>query len=484
MICTKAFRILSSFLLLISCAIKAQRIPVLNQIQLPHDYYYRELYLPQLTSGASSACWLPDSKSLVFSMQGSLWMQNINSDTAIQLTDGDGYDYQPDCSPNGSKIIFTRYNGSSEELMLLDLSTKNTVALTNNNAVNLEPHFSPDGKQIVFVSTVDSHRFLLYKADVSTNSLNNITCLTPGKQSEVKRYYYSAYDHAINPCWSADGKKIYFVSNHEVAHGTGNIVCINADGSDSIQTIRSEETSWNARPDISSDGSRIVYSSYSGGNFHQLWMLPAAGGYPMPLTYGEYDNTYPRWSPDGKQIAFISNRTGNTSLWIVNVYDGGQRQIAAKQLQYLQPHISLTITVRDEKGNTMPTRLSITNSKEKFYAPADAWIHADDSRYPATHKYEAHYFFINGSCTLQTPKDKLHIQAGHGPLYEIANTEIDTRQLSNAVITITLKKLQLPLYAGSMQSGDLHVHMNYGGHYLNTPAHLVLQAASEDVNYV
>ncbi|MBK7652219.1 MAG: PD40 domain-containing protein [Flammeovirgaceae bacterium] len=30
-----------------------------------------------------------------------------------------------------------------------------------------------------------------------------------------KRYYYSAYDHAINPMWSNDGKEIYFVSNQK-----------------------------------------------------------------------------------------------------------------------------------------------------------------------------------------------------------------------------------------------------------------------------
>ena len=74
----------------------AQRISVLNQIDLPHSYYYRELYLPQLTSGPSSVAWSPDGKSLVFSMAGSLWKQQIGSETADQLTDGSGYDYQPD----------------------------------------------------------------------------------------------------------------------------------------------------------------------------------------------------------------------------------------------------------------------------------------------------------------------------------------------------------------------------------------------------
>ena len=38
----------------------AERLPVLQQIDLPHPYYYREMYLPQLTSGPSSLAWSPD----------------------------------------------------------------------------------------------------------------------------------------------------------------------------------------------------------------------------------------------------------------------------------------------------------------------------------------------------------------------------------------------------------------------------------------
>ena len=53
----------------------AQREPVLKQIDLPHSYYFREMYLPQLTTGPSSVAWTPDSRSLVYSMAGSLWRQ-------------------------------------------------------------------------------------------------------------------------------------------------------------------------------------------------------------------------------------------------------------------------------------------------------------------------------------------------------------------------------------------------------------------------
>src|SRR5258705_6257430 len=76
----------------------AQRRPVLPQIDEPHPYYYRELYLPQLTSGPSSLTWGAGSNELIYSIAGSLWRQQLQYDVATQLTDGPGYDYQPDCS--------------------------------------------------------------------------------------------------------------------------------------------------------------------------------------------------------------------------------------------------------------------------------------------------------------------------------------------------------------------------------------------------
>src|SRR5476651_2058886 len=89
----------------------AAREPVLAQIDLPHPYYYREMYLPQLTSGPSSVAWSPNSQELIYSMAGSLWRQALDSKTAQQLTAGPGYDYQPDWSPDGRLVVYSVYQG-------------------------------------------------------------------------------------------------------------------------------------------------------------------------------------------------------------------------------------------------------------------------------------------------------------------------------------------------------------------------------------
>ena len=462
----------------------AQRVPVLNQIDLPHDYYFRELYLPQLTSGPSSVSWSPDGRSLVFSMGGSLWRQELDSETANQLTESNGYDYQPDWSPDGKQIIFVRYTGASMELMLFDLKSNQTFALTNNLGVNLEPRWSPDGRQIAFVSTVNTGHFLLYTATLTMNKMTELICLTPDRMSSVKRYYYSSYDHGINPVWSRDGQKIIFISNQEIAHGTGDIVSIDSEGKEKAKLIHHEETNWRTRPDVSPDGTRMVYSSYLGRNWHQLWLLPTQGGYPIPITYGEFDNTFPRWSPDGKRIAFISNRLGSTSLWLLNAYDGKQWQVVTKNHNCINPHLQVNLTVEDENGKRIPARISIEDGNERFYAPLDSWIHGDDSRYPKVRQFETHYFHHDGVTRVAVPKEKLLIRVSHGPEYEITRIELDASQPVTDPLVIKMKKLSLPSDFTKWLSGDVHVHMNYGGNYRNTPDHLIQQANAENLNFV
>ena len=84
--------------------VEAGREPVLKQVDLPHSYYWRELYIPQLTTGPSSVSFTPDGGALIYSMGGSLWRQAIGSDEAIELTHATGaYDYQPDVATDGTQ---------------------------------------------------------------------------------------------------------------------------------------------------------------------------------------------------------------------------------------------------------------------------------------------------------------------------------------------------------------------------------------------
>ena len=55
-----------------AASLSAQREAVLKQIDVPHPYYFREMYLPQLTTGPSGVAWWSNGTTLIFSMRGSL----------------------------------------------------------------------------------------------------------------------------------------------------------------------------------------------------------------------------------------------------------------------------------------------------------------------------------------------------------------------------------------------------------------------------
>jgi Tol biopolymer transport system component len=473
------------FLVIVSALSIAQRDPVLKQIGVPHPYYFREMYLPQLTTGPSALAWSPDSATLVYSMAGSLWLQRVDSDVAQQLTAGPGYDYQPDWSSDGKWIVYAKYDKDAISLWIYELATQKTHALTEDKAVSVEPRVSPDGTSIAFASTAYNGRFHIFAGRFENGSLSNVQRLTGENRSSMPRYYYSSFDHEISPAWTPDGSELLFVSNRGHLYGTGGFWRMRTEAGAEAREFHYEETTWKARPEFSPDGKRLVYASYLGRAWHQLWVLPAQGGNSFPLTYGEYDNINPRWSPDGKEIAFISNRGGNTSLWIQRIPGGEQREVVAKQRHFLRPVGTIHISVIDEGGRVTPARLFVTAADQRAYAPRDAWMQADDSFDRSERPFEAHYFESAGSATIDVPAGRVTIGAMKGFEYEFTQKQVEVKNGGTAEVRMQLKKIGVPEDEGfRLVSGDAHVHMNYAGAYRNTPEHLVAQAEAENLSII
>jgi len=471
------------FALICAASALAQREPVLKQIALPHSYYYREMYLPQLTTGPSAAAWSPDSKTLVYSMAGALWRQELGSAKAGQLTAGPGYDYQPDWSPDGRWIVFSRYDHDAVELWALDLRDGSTHALTSAGAVNLEPRFSPDGTRVVFVSTTDKGYFHIFVAPFADGRLGEQQQLTPEHVSDLPRYYYSKVDHEISPVWSRDGNEILFISNRGHIHGTGGFWRMKAVPGSEAREIHYEETTWRARPDFSPDGKRMVYASYLGRQWHQLWVMPASGGDAFPISYGDFDNTNPRWSPDGTRIAFVSNRGGNTSLWVQTIPGGAQTEITARERKYRRPVGRLALRVEGPTGMPVAARVFVTAADGRAYAPDDAWMYADDSFTRSERPFEAHYFDTSGVSELTVPAGAIQVDVMRG--FEFGFEQHRVQVLEGGTSTLTVKlKPSIPYEPAEWISGDVHVHMNYAGNYRNTPGHLVEQADAENLAIV
>ena len=409
----------------------------------------------------------------------------------MQLTDGAGYDYQPDWSPDGKTIIYVSYQKDAMELWLLDVASGKTVQLTSGGAVNVEPRWSPDGKRMVFVSTQFNKRFHIFRADVRDGKLENLVRLTGETKSDLPRYYYSQYDTEINPVWTRDGQEILFISNQGHIHGTGGFWRMKAEPGTTAREIHYEETSWKARPDFSPDGSRMVYSSYLGGQWHNLWLMPANGGDAFPVSYGDFDHTNVRWSPDGTKIAFISNSSdddrGNLQLAFQTFPGGAKQEIHIASRRYLRPHVQLDVQVLDEQGSSTLARISVTDAAGRFCAPIGNWIHADDGFDRSQRPFEAHYFYNRfhdaDHGDLEVPMGKLTIEISRGPRYVPETREVLVTKTGVPSQTIRLRLVgAIDDRSGHWMSSDLHVHGNYGGTYKNDRYALVDQAEGEDVD--
>jgi Tol biopolymer transport system component len=76
----------------------------------------------------------------------------------------------------------------------------------------------------------------------------------------------------------------------------------------------------------------LVLSSDRRGNL-DLWLMPAAGGAMTPLTTDPTPDWFPRWSPDGREIAFHAYRTGNRDIFVMPSRGGAARQLTSDPAQ-------------------------------------------------------------------------------------------------------------------------------------------------------
>jgi dipeptidyl aminopeptidase/acylaminoacyl peptidase len=87
-------------------------------------------------------------------------------------------------------------------------------------------------------------------------------------------------------------------------------------------------------PQLSPDGTRIAFvltdvSLDKNTRNNDIWVVPVAGGAPVAFVAGDRSEDRPRWSADGKRLAFISNREGGSQVWVMPASGGEARKVTS-----------------------------------------------------------------------------------------------------------------------------------------------------------
>jgi hypothetical protein len=183
--------------------------------------------------------------------------QKGGKQTEIQIPDI-GEINGPSFSPDGRKIVFSALSGGLSDLFVYDLDGKTLRQLTHDAYADLQPVWSPDGHRIAFVT--DRFSTNLATLDAGDYRLA-ILDLDSGQPTELKTFEKGKN---INPQWTADGKGLYFLSDH---NGITNVYRLDVASHDIFQltdliTGVSGITALSPALTVATGSGRIAYSVY------------------------------------------------------------------------------------------------------------------------------------------------------------------------------------------------------------------------------
>jgi Tol biopolymer transport system component/imidazolonepropionase-like amidohydrolase len=331
---------------------------------------------------ARQPAFSPDGKLIAFQSYRDgtwhIWTVAPDGSQLTQVTTGAFDDREPHWSPDGKSLVFCSDRAGNYDVWKIVLATRSLQQLTRDQANDYNPAWSPDGSQIAFVSERVEGRGVWLLTDV-----NN-----PEKRREV--LFNESSLSLSAPSWSPDGAHIAFQSSDRSKGATGlwakatagqqqprllsaagedvfpfraawvsKTECLyTSDGvikrtgiekagieSGPLGTISFEATVTLARPvyarkkrdfdslaprrargvvapAVSPDGRRIAFTALG-----DLW-VQEQGKKALQVTDDLFVEAYPRWSPDGTKLVYVSDRQGEMDVWTRDLKTGDERLVA------------------------------------------------------------------------------------------------------------------------------------------------------------
>jgi TolB protein len=265
---------------------------------------------------------------IVYSTEGDVWSMNADGTGVTRLTTDPAEDFDPVWSPDGTRIAFRSHRDGDEEVYIMNADGSDPQNLTNAPGGDYSPAWSPNGEWIAFMSDrAGNNNIWIIRPDGT--GLRQITDL-PG----ISEY----------PSWSPDSSRIVFTCTfgRRIAGGAGDFeICIvNADGTGLIQLT--DEPGESTQPAWGPDGRTIAFESnrdgwptlpdftplgYDPGDFgdDEIYIMQVDGSGQVNLTNNPREgDSFPAWSRDGR---LIFTRYG--CLMVMNADGSGLAQISA-----------------------------------------------------------------------------------------------------------------------------------------------------------
>ena len=223
---------------------------------------------------------------------------------------------QPGLSPDGKMLVFRKRRADKEELWAKSLADGRETVLTGaDDFRRVNPILSNDGTRLIYVRSgpaqVETDPQVSRTLALRTTSGGDEQILTSPMQGRI-----SLTD------WTPDGKWILMSSDLQTPGRVALAVfpleaAPRAETQMRVIASNPEYNLWQGR--FSPDGRWISFNAFNATDpsVSTVYVVSASGGEWIKLTEGRYWDDKPRWSPDGKAIYFVSNRTGFFNVWKV-----------------------------------------------------------------------------------------------------------------------------------------------------------------------
>ncbi len=232
---------------------------------------------------------------------GDIFLVPALGGTPVKLVE-DGY--YPAWSPDGKRIAYmSRGRNQFFDLWTIPADGGSASRLTDGADFDYQPAWSPDGRTIAFGS-----------GPIGVGGPFNVHVIDSAGGSP--RQLTTDFGYVTRPGWAADGTAIFFSGERNGILNAWRVPFSNAKrlATPSAVTLGQGQ---NANVSVSRDGRKLAFAAV--GNEFNIWELTLETGRLRAVTSGAGGGDFPQLSPDGKTLLVQSNRSGDLAVWSVDL---------------------------------------------------------------------------------------------------------------------------------------------------------------------